>query len=48
MDIKEVIEHLEALRNDFKEFVQVETKEKDVEVFDFVIKVLKEKKENDK
>lgn len=42
MNIKEAIAHLEELKNNFKEYVSIETKEKDVQALEVSIATLKE------
>lgn len=42
MNKREAIAHLEELKNDFKEYVSIETKEKDVQALEVAIVALKE------
>lgn len=42
MNKREAIAHLEELKNDFKEYVSIETKEKDVQALEVAIAGLKE------
>lgn len=42
MNKREAIAHLEELKNDFKEYVSIETQEKDVQALEVAIAALKE------
>lgn len=42
MNKREAIAHLEELKNDFKEYVSIETQEKDVQALEIVLEALKE------